>query len=396
MINKNELFLVFAEPQGNNVAMYTFHKLDRKFELDNPSVITYNTNKNEEIIFFKYFIKTSLTQVNKIIKDDKVKKINILCFGDIYTRFTGSEADKYIEPSVSNKVNIFNLFTFMPFTTITIENFFIQLSESFCDYRLKYLYSNVPVINLKNNKNSIELNNLLSKIYKNKKISSQDNFNFSDNKLMFLNYMNFYKLFENDNLFLPKLHNMNKFDFKYIITYEDIVLKTLEYQKLMFFINTYSGIIKIDKVELNTNIEDLKKVSNIIILNKFITLQNHNYISFDLLKEILLNYPKHIKNIKIEEIFFSSIIDLKKLLIKNDYFYNFNFFIEILKNDIYRYIITQKIMLKHINFLTIENNIDNFGIFIEQCLCYFNKKEKINNNDFYIYSIDNKESEDEF
>jgi len=389
MMNKNELFLVFADPQGNNVAMYTFHKLDRKFELDNPSTITYNTNKNEEIVFFKYFIKTSLAQVTKITKDEKIKKINILCFGDVYQRLAGSESEKYIEPSISNKVNIFNLFLFMPFTTITIENFFIQLSENFCEYRLKYLYSNVPLINL------IELNNLLSKIYKQKKISSKENFNFTDNKLMFLNYMNFYKLFEDDDLYIPKLYNMNKFEFKYNINYEDIVLESLEYQKLMFFLNTYSGVIKIEHFDLNTNIEDINKISNLTTINKFLTLQNHNFISFDFLKEIMLKYPKHIKNIKIEEIFFSSVINLKKMLVKNDDFYNFNFVIEVLKNDIYRYILTQKIILKHIDFLTIENKVDNFGIFIEQCLCYFNKKEKISNNDFYIYSVDNKESETE-
>jgi len=389
----DELFLVFAEAQGNYIPMYTFHKLDRKFDLQQPTVITLTTNK-KETIFFKYNIKASLSDLSKITKDEGLKQIHILCFGDTYLKLTGDESTKYIEPSLEKKINIFNIFYFMPFTTITVDNFFLQLGEEFCNYRLKYLFSNVPVISLKNNKIALELSNQLTKIYLNKKITSIDNFNFSKNSLLHINYFKFFDYLNDNNFYIPKLTNMNKINTKITVTQEDIIINSVDYQKLEFLLKTYDGVIKLEKIELNTNIKNTKALNTIISINKLIGF--NNFISFHLLKNLLNDYPDYIKTIKTDEIYLSSVIDVKKMMKENSPEYNFNFIIEMFKHDIYKFIVTQILVYKQIHFLTMENQIDSFGIFVNQCLCYFNKREKIVNlQDFYIHSIDNKETEED-
>lgn len=378
-MEKLKLLLILADPFGNMVPTFTFSKklsslLDTQ---EKPNEITLHTN-NGPITCYKYYFKSSLTSITKLVKKENIEQINIICFNEIYKQLT-NETDKYIEPQLSSKINVFNLFHFMPFTTISIENLLIQLSEKFIDYRLEYLYKNVPVTDLTTNDKSLSLLNHTTNFYKTTKYSLVDNFSYSNKSVLHFHYEFLFDYLNNNSpLILPKLRNMNMWTNKEKLTLssEDCYKKNINYQKIMFFIKTYQGLFYVKKCEFNfEKIIDNTIKTKLLYIKQLIKPNDIYFISFELMKEIIDNYYIYIEEFEINEVYFSSSINISEIYLNGkDFFYQLNFLLELLKNSIYKIIILQKLIPIMVNELT-SNNYHNFGIFFNQCLCYISNED---------------------
>lgn len=382
---KKNLLFICGNINATLIPVYCFEKPDKDIIIENkePILLTQKTNK-KEINFYKFYIKANLTYFSLLEKNENINQINILCFGEVYTRLTGKSSLIYKEPDIKNKINIFDLYTFFPFTNSSIENFFILLDKNFVTYRLNYMYFNIPIIDLNTNEHSLELNNELEKIYNNKKLTSTDDYDFNNKSLVFLDFFKFRNLWEENDLYFPKLSNMNKLELNYNISVEDISVNSLEIQKIDFLINTFSGIFKISDIDIDIQSLDTKKNKKLYYIYNFI--KKNNFISFYLMNILLSEYKNDIIYLEIEEVYFSSIIDLKQYFKKNNENFNFNFIIEIFKNPIYKFLLTQRVIYKEIDFL-IKEEIEDFGIFIYNWMIYIYNPNQIKNNKNFNYSI---------
>jgi len=267
-----KLILILSEIYGNIIPTYTYEKIPNKY-IDTNSVNVTVINNKENINFYKYYLKSSLTDLTKLLENDKIERIDIITYGEVFQKLTGKEAKKYIEPDKKNKINIFNIFQFMPFTTITIENFFLQLPKTFVKYRLNYLYDNVPVTDLTVNEKSLELINFTENIYKNYKLSLKDEFNYINNNIMYINYFNIKEILNKINLnYFPKLSSMNKIDLNIKLSSEKIYKKDIDYQKIFFLLSVYKGLFAVKNINFNiSNSSNPKDIDFIILIDKMIS-----------------------------------------------------------------------------------------------------------------------------
>jgi len=365
------LNLFLGDKFGNMVPIYTFYenlyKLSEKNNKDNKITnVIISTNK-QKIKIFKIYINVNFSFLVQLSQNPIIKQLNIICMGEVYNILSGKDKNIAIEPDKTKKMNIFHLFNFMPYTSASIETLLVLMSKDFIDYRIKYIHTNVPLINLNTNKHSNFLNDLLHNYYYITLYSPSLNFKTQKKYLLVLNYLNYLEKIK--DFTLPKLTNLNLIKKNNNLSTEDFIFKSIKIKKMEFLTSSYDGILIINKIKfLDAENDNINNELNMII--NLITAKDDSICSFQLYKLIIKKYKKYIDYLDIKEIYIGTKIDIFNNYFKNkDNFYRFNFLLELSKNNIYRIIINQMINIE-LQKIMINNNINIYGIMLSKQLGY--------------------------
>jgi len=367
------LNLILGDKFGNMVPVYTFQKNIIKYidnTKDNYKISTVKITTNNKIIeFYKLYINVNFSLLAQLTQNKKINQLNIICMGEVYKLLKGTNKTDYKEPNLEKKMNIFNLFYVMPFTTTNVEVLLMLFSEKFLNYRINYMYKNVPITLLDTNKHSNILNDLLNKHYGINMFSMNPQFKSNKKYLCLLRYDNIIdKLLK--ELYIPKLSNMNNFKRNFELTEEKIKFNHNILLQLDFFIKTFDGVFLVKDIKFKDANNDYINEKLFLLKKLIITNQEEGKCSFSLYKYIIENYKSYIEHLEITETFFSSKIDvLNQYLKKETLFFQYNFLLELSKNNIYKTILNQYFNIVMFDILK-EYDIEDYGILLSKQMTY--------------------------